>query len=577
MTTAQFGNTTTNLSQYITQHPPQFHQLMDKTLSGKMLISCTIDKNAYLIRPRIIQGVASDIDEAVLQWCYALPLWTAATNNGKPIASTIELSLHYSWDNEKQQSVIKTIAADDKKKYGENEFISTQHASNTTFPLQTDDSDYATLLNYKHLITIPNVTYFRTEEIINHFQYDYPIPANTADFSITTELQACPWNSRHDLLLIGIQSKKIDFSNAPPTNTVIIIDENTKHSDKQNILPAILTELKEALRPQDKLSIITYFQQVQKKIEAITGLNKDSTAQMKYKRQNYNYADSTNTITTAYQIARRHFIAGGNNRVILIAAGRTDIGISDNDSSFLLIQQQQQKGISFDAFSIGYNNFDDTILHKWAAASQSDYHHLGTKAAARHHILQKIWGESYTIAQNHTLNIAFNKHYIKGYRLIGYENRQLYDQNIINDIQDDEAIGANHTVTALYEIIRDTVQMPISNNTTILDRPTPPTSNTAKAAMFDIQLSYQKPHDSTTIKLNLSVPPVEHYPPLSNNFAWASSIAEFMLLVRDSSFKGTANYVGLIKRATEAKGLDPTGERQECITLMERWKNIRKE
>ncbi|MBL7784478.1 MAG: DUF3520 domain-containing protein, partial [Chitinophagales bacterium] len=124
-----------------------------------------------------------------------------------------------------------------------------------------------------------------------------------------------------------------------------------------------------------------------------------------------------------------------------------------------------------------------------------------------------------------------------------------------------------------YEIIRDTVQMPISSSKILSDTTAQSTYDGTKAAMFDVQLTYQKPHDTTTIKQHLSVPPVVHYPPLSNNFAWASSVAEFMLLVRDSSFKGTANYVGLIKRATEAKGLDPTGERQECITLMERWKN----
>ncbi|MBL7784479.1 MAG: von Willebrand factor type A domain-containing protein, partial [Chitinophagales bacterium] len=494
-TTAQFGKTTTDLAQYLSQNPPTFHQLMDKTLSGKMNLSCTIDKNGYLIRPHIIQGMASDIDEAVLQWCYALPPWTPATNNGKAIASTIHLSLHYSWDNDKQQSIVKMIPANNEERYGENEFISTQHLSNTTFPLQTDDSDYEKLLNYKHIKTLPNVAHFRTEEIINHFQYDYPIPADTADFSITTELQSCPWNSRHDLLLVGIRSKKIDFSNAPPTNIVLVLDPGINNFDKHNILQTVLTQMKEALRPQDKLFVINHSPKKEVLVEHITVRRRDSISQAIYDHDANTYISAANTISAAYQIARQHFITGGNNRVILLTAGSTDIGIGDNDSSFLLIQQQQQSGISFDVFSVGYNNFDDTILHKWAAAAQSDYHHLNTKSAARRHVLQKLWGESYIIAQNHTLNIAFNKHYIKGYRLIGYENRQYRNENAINDVRDSEAIGANHTVTALYEIIRDTVQMPISSSKILSDTTAQSTYDGTKAAMFDVQLTYQKPHD----------------------------------------------------------------------------------
>lgn len=563
--------------EYLQHYPPDFSQIVDKTISGKISVSGVVNKQGYFIAPRIITGISSDMNEAVLQWCYQMPRWQPAKQVGHKVNKKVKFNLYYTWDSEKQEPC---FSFDRTQKYSfaiENEFISSTHFPTNPIHLQKNPKYTIHIKRYSSDIQESYVNDKLTEELINHHSYDYPLPADTADFSITTELQSCPWNSHHDLLLVGIRSKQIDFSNVPPHNWVFIEGNSHSWKEKYSLKESVINLLKDNMRPQDRLHFVRNAWKQEQKYSAFDEYNKKQECNIYSDTMYQDINFSAPTLYTAYQLAQKHFVKGDNNRIILFTGYRYDLGIGNNDTSWSYIATQAQNGIAFDVYTMGYYQLDEAMLQKCAAMGKGVFHHTNNQADASKQLLKKWWNENYIVAQNANMNITFNPQYIKAYRLIGYENRQNAHDDSPNDVQGEGEIPANHTITVLYEIIRDTVQMPISSNTTIPNRPTPPTSNTTKAAMFDLQLTYQKPHNSTTIKLNLSVPPLEHYPPLSNNFAWASSIAEFMLLVRDSSFKGTANYEDLIRRATAAKGIDPTGERQECITLMERWKNIRKE
>jgi Ca-activated chloride channel family protein len=576
-TDATFKGGVSAWREYLQQYPPDFSHVADKTISGRISVSGVVNKQGYFIAPRIITGVSSDMNEAVLEWCYRMPRWQPAKQAGRKVIKRVNFDVYYTWNSERQEPSFSFSRTQRYQFLVENEFMSSAHFPTNPIHLQKSPKYMQSAEQHSNRIQESYVTDKLTEELINYHNYDYPIPADTADFSITTELQSCPWNSRHDLLLVGIQSKKIDFSNVPPHNWVFIEGDSHSWKGRYSLKESALNLLKDNMRPQDRLHIVRNFWKKEQKYYAFDEYNKRQECNTYTDSMYQDINFSAPTLYTAYQLAQKHFVKGGNNRIILFTGCRYELGIGDNDTSWSYIAAQAQDGIAFDVYTMDYYQLDEAMLQKCAAMGKGVFHHTNNQADANKQLLRKWWNENYIVAQNASMNITFNPQYIKTYRPIGYENRQDAHDESTNDVQGEGEIPANHTITVLYEIIRDTVQMPISSSKILSDTTAQSTYDGTKAAMFDVQLTYQKPHDTTTIKQHLSVPPVEYYPPLSNNFAWASSVAEFMLLVRDSSFKGTANYVGLIKRATEAKGLDPTGERQECITLMERWKNLPKQ
>ena len=433
----------------------------------------------------------------------------------------------------------------------ENEFLSTKEKPLSTFSIDVDRASYSNIRRFiQQQNQLPPKNAVRIEEMINYFEYDYPQPTDAHPLSINTEFAACPWNPNNRLALVGLQGKLVSTENVPPMNLVFLIDVSGSMSDDIALMKEAFQLLVEKMRPEDRISIVTYAGATGVVLSPTTGEHKDKIKKAIRKLESGGSTGGSAGINLAYKLAKKHYVENGNNRVILATDGDFNVGISSDEGLVRLIEQRRDEGVFLSVLGFGMGNYQDSKMEKLADNGNGNYAYIDNLQEAKKVFVTEMSGTLYTIAKDVKLQLEFDPTYVASYRLVGYENRLLRDEDFDNDQIDAGDMGAGHTVTAIYEIV--------------------PVSNTTKKDLIDIKFRYKQPDASTSQLLQITATDQGNsWENASNNLRFSASVASFGMVLRDSKFKGSADYSKVKNWAQAAKGSDLNGYRGEMITLVE--------
>lgn len=478
--------------------------------------------------------------------------------------------------------VAREFPNDDSKTSGEryaeineNPFLETRFAPLSTFSIDVDTASYSNVRRFINDGKMPPKDAVRIEELINYFEYDYPQPVGNVPFSVTNEVASCPWNSKNKIVSIGLQGKKIALEDAPHSNLVFLLDVSGSMNspDKLPLLKQGLRILVNQLRPEDKVAIVVYAGSSGLVLPSTNDKNKILEALNKLEA-----GGSTNGgqgIQLAYKTAEESFISNGNNRVILATDGDFNVGMTGDDALVNLIEQKRNKGIFLSVLGFGKGNLNDSMMEKLANKGNGNYAYIDSSEEARKALGQQVAGTLFTIAKDVKIQVEFNPAKVAGYRLIGYENRLLANKDFNDDTKDAGEIGAGHSVTALYEIVP--AGQKVENDGIELKYTQPKPAETAfKDELLTIKLRYKEPKEDTSKLLTIGlIDKNTSIESASNNLKFASAVAQFGLLLRDSRYKGSASFQNLTGLANSALGSDLKGYRGDFLVLTEKAKRLK--
>lgn len=455
----------------------------------------------------------------------------------------------------------------------ENAFLSSIQNPLSTFSIDVDEAAYANVRRYLNEGSLPPAGAVRLEEMINYFDYTYPQPTDEHPFSVNTEVAACPWNSEHKLVHVGLQGKKIDQQQLPPANLVFLIDVSGS-MDESNKLPLVKSSLKlltEQLRENDKVAIVVYAGNAGLVLPSTPGTNKSRIRQAIDELEAGGSTAGGEGIQLAYNIARQNFIANGNNRIILATDGDFNVGPSSDDDLVRLIEQERKSGVFLSVLGFGMGNYKDSKMQQLADKGNGNHSYIDNLNEAKKVLVHEFGSTLFTIAKDVKIQIEFNPAKVQSYRLLGYENRMMATEDFNNDVKDAGELGSGHTVTALYEIIPVGVKDDFTKPVDKLKYQAAQKELTAGFGneLMNIKLRYKKPTEDVS---KLMVHPVSNDEvPLtgsSDNFRFAAAVAEFGMMLRNSAYKQHASYQQVIDLAQSAKGIDENGYRAEFIKLV---------
>ncbi|MGQ0542604.1 MAG: vWA domain-containing protein [Blastocatellia bacterium] len=454
----------------------------------------------------------------------------------------------------------------------ENPFLESSRAPLSTFSIDVDTASYSNVRRYLKDGQLPPKDAVRIEELINYFEYDYPQPIGDVPFSVSTETAVCPWNTKHKIVQIGLQGKKIALDNTPPSNLVFLLDVSGSMNspDKLPLLKDGLRMMVNQLKPNDRVAIAVY--------AGSSGLVLPSTAvsskgEILAALDKLEAGGSTNGgqgIQLAYTVAANNYIQGGNNRVILATDGDFNVGLTGDGELVSLIEQKRKSGILLSVLGFGTGNLNDSMMEKLAGKGNGNYAYIDSRDEARKALGQQIAGTLYTIAKDVKIQVEFNPAQVAGYRLIGYENRLLANRDFEDDKIDAGEIGAGHSVTALYEVVpagqkidNDGIELKYSKFE--------PTGTQFASELMTVKLRYKEPEGTQSKLLTIGVLNSNRsYEKASENLRFASAVAQLGLLLRDSRYKGSASFGNARSLAQNSVGNDLQSYRGEFLELIDR-------
>lgn len=444
----------------------------------------------------------------------------------------------------------------------------------STFSIDVDAASYGNVRRFINGSQMPPRDAVRIEELINYFSYDYPQPSGPEPFSVHTEVGRCPWNAGHYLVHIGLQGRMIPTENLPASNLVFLIDVSGSMNapNKLPLLKAAFKLLVEKLRPQDKVSLVVYAGAAGTVLPPTPG---DQKSRIIGALDNLQAGGSTaggQGIMLAYKTAREHFIKGGNNRVILATDGDFNVGISSNAGMEELIEKERESGVFLTVLGFGMGNYKDSKMEILADRGNGNYAYIDNILEAKKVFIHEFGGTLFTIAKDVKIQVEFNPAIVQSYRLVGYENRKLRDEDFNDDRKDAGELGSGHTVTALYEIIPTGVENRFQHSVDPLKYQDQKMDNKGhfKNEMMTVKLRYKLP-DEDQSKLIVSI--IKGQPrdlsATSDNFRFSMAVAAYGMLLRDSEFRGSATYDQVLDWARGSKGTDEEGYRAEFIRMVE--------
>lgn len=465
------------------------------------------------------------------------------------------------------------VNQEDYDSFVENQFENPATAPLSTFSIDVDNASYTNVRRFiNNGKTVPKDA-VRVEEMINFFKYQYPQPTGSEPFSINTEYSDAPWNPEHKLLKIGLQGKIIPDDNLPTSNFVFLIDVSGSMNE-ENKLPLLKESMRllvEQMRSKDKIAIVVYAGAAGMVLPPTNGSDKQTI---------YNALDKLSAggstaggagIELAYKTAQENFIKGGNNRVILATDGDFNVGASSDKDMQTLIEEKRKSGVFLTCLGYGMANYKDSKMEILADKGNGNYAYIDNMQEANRYLTKEFKGSMYTIAKDVKIQIEFNPKHVQSYRLIGYENRKLRDEDFANDAIDAGELGSGHTVTALYEIIPVGIKSDLFTPTADLKY----SQSTGNINQYNDELATIK-FRSKKLDEDVSTEIVKVIPntPMSlqntsGDFKFAASVAWFGLKLRDSqliSNKKTNDIQALAKQGLQN---DPEGYRSEFVRLVD--------
>jgi Ca-activated chloride channel family protein len=445
----------------------------------------------------------------------------------------------------------------------------------STFSIDVDTASYSNLRRFISQKTMPPVDAVRIEELINYFTYDYPQPEGNKPFSITTELSQAPWNPKHQLVSIGLQGKRLQTEELPPSNLVFLLDVSgsMNNPNKLPLLKSSFQLLVNELGEEDRVSIVVYAGAAGVVLPPTPGNEKDTILEAINNLEAGGSTAGGEGIKLAYELAKQNFIPSGNNRVILATDGDFNVGVSSDAELVRLIEDYRERGVFLTVLGFGMGNLKDSKMEQLADKGNGNYAYLDNLLEAKKVLVSEMGATLLTIAKDVKIQVEFNPAKVQAYRLIGYENRQLRDQDFNDDTKDAGELGAGHSVTALYEIIptgvESDVNLPEVDALKYQQNTVDETAYNNDELML-VKLRYKAPDEDTSQLIQTPVmAKAVPFADASNDLKFAAAVAEFGMVLRDSEYKGSASFEEVLKLAKESKGVDLEGYRAEFIRLVE--------
>jgi Ca-activated chloride channel homolog len=440
----------------------------------------------------------------------------------------------------------------------------------STFSIDVDTASYANVRRFLNSGSMPPADAVRIEEMINYFRFDYPRPVNGVPFAVTTELTACPWNPAHRLALIGLQAQTVDLDKVPARNLVFLLDVSgsMEPPDKLPLVRTAMRMLVDTLTARDRIAIVVYAGASGIVLPSTSGAHKERIHEAIGRLEAGGSTNGGQGITLAYQVAQEQFVKGGINRVILATDGDFNVGVTNQGDLTRLIEAKRAGGIFLSVLGVGTGNVKDSTMEKLADRGNGNYAYLDSLHEARKVLVNEGGATLVTVAKDVKIQVEFNPANVAAYRLIGYENRMLMNQDFNDDRKDAGEIGAGHTVTALYEIVPAGAEVNVPGVDPLkYQRPAPPATRVAGDELMTVKLRYKAP-DADVSKL-IAVPVKNQSREMSGNIGFAAAVAEFGMLLRQSEHRGASSYASASALAKRFRGPDPDGYRAEFVRLVE--------
>lgn len=441
----------------------------------------------------------------------------------------------------------------------------------STFSVDVDTASYANVRRFLNMGRLPPKDAVRIEELLNYFGYDYDAPSGTHPFSVTTEVAACPWQQGHRLVLIGLQGRRIPEQELPPRNLVFLVDVSGSMNDpyKLPLVKSALALLADTLSEKDRVSLVVYAGAAGLVLSPTPG---DRKGEIRAALQQLEAGGSTAGgagIALAYKVASEGFVEGGVNRVILATDGDFNVGISSDGELTRLIEEKRKSGVFLSVLGFGMGNLKDSKMEALADKGNGNYAYIDTLQEARKVLVQEAGGTLVTIAKDVKIQVEFNPARVAAYRLIGYENRVLAAQDFNDDKKDAGEIGAGHSVTALYEIVPAgaAVEAP-SIDALKYQQPRAASAAARSDELLTVKLRYKEPDAEASRLLAVTLRERASGESASPRLAFASAVAGFGMLLRDSEHKGSLSYAQVKELASHGLLTDPHGYRAEFVRLV---------
>jgi Ca-activated chloride channel homolog len=454
----------------------------------------------------------------------------------------------------------------------ENPFRPVSVAPLSTFSADVDRASYANVRRFLNQGTLPPKDAVRIEELVNYFPYDDAAPAaRDVPLRITTELAAAPWNARHDLLRIALRARDVDMRRAPAANLVFLVDVSgsMQGPGRLPLVKQSLALLVNELREEDHVAIVVYAGAAGLALPSTPGSDKQRILAALDGLEAGGSTAGGAGIRLAYDVVRRNFVRGGNNRVILCTDGDFNVGASSDGALVDLIEQRRTEGAFLTILGFGMGNYKDSKMEKLSNAGNGNYGYIDELLEARKMLVKEMGGTLVTVAKDVKLQVEFNPARVRAYRLLGYEDRLLRDEDFANDVKDAGEIGAGHVVTALYEIVRTDapLDVPLPETGTLRYQRAPAEIDAPAGELLHVAMRYKEP-DGERSRL-VTHPVLARRGAPSESMRFASAVAGFGMLLRNSKYAGSLTWPQVVDMARGARGDDRDGYRADFIRLAE--------
>jgi len=453
----------------------------------------------------------------------------------------------------------------------ENDFLTALNDPVSTFSIDVDTASYSNTRRYLMNGSLPPADAVRIEELINYFDYDYPDVTGEHPFEFHTALSNAPWNEEHQLLYVGIQGERKNYVDLPPNNLIFLLDVSGSMSDanKLPLLKQSLELLTKQLRPQDSVAIVVYAGAAGVVLKPTQGNRTQKIIGAFDRLEAGGSTAGGEGIELAYRLAEEHFMEQGNNRIIIATDGDFNVGPSSTSATTRLIEEKRDKGIFLTVLGFGMGNYKDSRMEQMADKGNGNYAYIDNLLEAKKVLVNEISSTLFTIASDVKIQIEFNPHLVDQYRLIGYENRVMANQDFDDDTKDAGELGAGHSVTAIYEIIPKEEGAQDSDSLKYQDQQLNQEALSSNEVMT-IKFRYKRPGADTSTLIEQPVSyDIQDFTEIDGAWQFASAVAQWGMLLRESQYSGTGSYSWVQETARKADVADPYGLKAEFLNLVD--------
>src|SRR5262245_43735575 len=462
------------------------------------------------------------------------------------------------------------MAAERYQHFHDNPFQAVKHEPRSTISTAVDTASYANVRARIKEGALPTKDAVRIADFVNYFPYDYAAPRNADPVAFKLELAPCQWQPTHHLLRVGLKARTIDKDQMPARNLVFLIDTSgSMNSD--NRLPLVqesLCLLLERLTARDRVSIVTYAGAAGLRLPATPGNRREQIREVIDGLSAEGSTNGEGGLRVAYEQAEKTFLKDGINRVILATDGDFNVGVSDSAELVRLIEEKRKTGVYLTVLGYGMGNLQDETLEQLAHHGNGHYAYIDSLDEAKKVFVEQ-GGALVTVAKDVKLQVEFNPAKVAGYRLIGYENRVLRDEDFRDDAKDAGDLGSGHTSTALYEIVPAGEKVVFADVEPLKYQTEGDLTAAARSGEWlTVRMRYKHPETEKASEVSAVLPADGLAKESSADLRFASAVAAFGMILRDSEYRGDADYDKVLAWAQPVVGADPGRHRAEFLRLV---------